>query len=136
MGDPEELFGAVSYQGGGAAMHALRLTIGDAAFFAGSREWVSQHLDSSATTDDFQATMESVSGLDLDAVLRDLGPCRRAALQLPRPDLTSVSEHAFQHRPPQAAASTLPLLCGVGSAGGDACPVHADPPQRLGLPRP
>ncbi len=66
MGDPEELFGAVSYQGGGAAMHALRLTIGDSAFFAGSREWVSQHLDSSATTDDFQATMESVSGLDLD----------------------------------------------------------------------
>jgi aminopeptidase N len=60
------LFGGVSYDGGGAALHALRLTIGDNAFFAGARSWVQDHMDSAATTDDFQATMEKASGRDLD----------------------------------------------------------------------
>jgi aminopeptidase N len=65
VADPDELFGAVSYEGGGAAVHALRLTVGDEAFFAGTRAWVAAHLDSSATTDDLRATMETASGLDL-----------------------------------------------------------------------
>ena len=63
---PDELFGNVSYDGGAAALHALRLTIGDEDFFAGARTWVSDHIDSSASTDDFQATMEQASGGDLD----------------------------------------------------------------------
>ena len=63
---PDDLFGGVSYDGGGAALHALRLTIGDTAFFAGARSWVKDHMDSAATTDDFQATMEKASGSDLD----------------------------------------------------------------------
>jgi aminopeptidase N len=62
---PDELFGAVSYDGGGAVVHALRLTVGDEAFFAGTRAWIAAHLDSSATTDDLRATMEAASGLDL-----------------------------------------------------------------------
>ena len=48
------------------ALHALRLTIGDEAFFEGARAWVRDHLDGSATTADFQRTMEQVSGQDLD----------------------------------------------------------------------
>jgi aminopeptidase N len=62
---PDDLFG-VTYQGGAAALHALRLTLGDTDFFAGARAWVADHMDSAATTDDFQATMEAVSGRDLD----------------------------------------------------------------------
>jgi aminopeptidase N len=67
VSDPDELFGAVSYNAGGATLHALRLTIGDDAFFEGARAWVADHLDSAATTDDFQATMEAAGGVDLDA---------------------------------------------------------------------
>jgi aminopeptidase N len=63
---PDDLFGQVSYEGGAVALHALRATIGDEAFFAGARAWVREHFDSSATTDEFQATMEAVSGQDLD----------------------------------------------------------------------
>jgi aminopeptidase N len=62
---PDDLFGDVTYLGGGAALQALRLTIGDTAFFAGANAWVSDHMDSSASTDDFQATMERASGRDL-----------------------------------------------------------------------
>jgi aminopeptidase N len=63
---PDDLFGSVTYDGGGAALHALRLTIGDDAFFGGARAWVTEHMDSSGSTDDFQATMEAASGRDLD----------------------------------------------------------------------
>jgi aminopeptidase N len=66
VSDPDQLFGNVSYDGGAVALHALRLTIGDEAFFEGARTWVHDHLDGSATTDDFQATIEAVSGRDLD----------------------------------------------------------------------
>lgn len=62
---PDDLFGDVSYEGGAAVLHALRATIGDDDFFAGARTWVSDHNDSAASTDDFQATMEAASGRDL-----------------------------------------------------------------------
>lgn len=62
---PDELFGTVSYDGGAVVLHALRLTIGDEAFFDGARAWVGDHLDGAASTDDFQATMEAASGQDL-----------------------------------------------------------------------
>lgn len=63
---PDDLFGVVSYQGGAAAVHAIRLTVGDDAFFEGLRAWVADHLDGAATTADLLATMERVSGVDLD----------------------------------------------------------------------
>ena len=63
---PDELFGGVAYDGGGTVLHALRLTIGDDAFFTGAGAWVTDHMDSAASTDDFQATMEAASGRDLD----------------------------------------------------------------------
>jgi aminopeptidase N len=65
---PDELFGSVSYLGGATALHALRLTVGDDAFFEGLRRWVADHLDGTGSTDDFQATMESVAGVGLDDV--------------------------------------------------------------------
>lgn len=68
---PEELFGAVSYEGGALVLHALRRTIGDDAFFDGAREWVARHGDGAATTDDLMLLMEEVGGVDLDAFRRD-----------------------------------------------------------------
>lgn len=68
---PCELFGPLVYEGGGAAVHAVRLTVGDTAFFAGLRLWVETHLDSAAGTDDFQAVMEQASGADLSELFAE-----------------------------------------------------------------
>jgi aminopeptidase N len=63
---PAELFGPVAYDGGATALHALRRTVGDEAFFEGLRTWVATHLDDDAGTDDFESLMETVSGVELD----------------------------------------------------------------------
>lgn len=68
---PDELFGAISYDGGAVVLHALRRTVGDDAFFAGLRRWVTDHIDSSVTTADFEALMQEVSGVDLAAFFAD-----------------------------------------------------------------
>ncbi|MCB0966048.1 MAG: M1 family metallopeptidase [Ilumatobacter sp.] len=62
---PTELFGTVSYNGGAAALHALRLTIGDDDFFALLRRWVVDHDEGTATTAEFERVAEEVSGRDL-----------------------------------------------------------------------
>jgi aminopeptidase N len=64
---PTGLFLGPIYDRGAATLHALRLEIGDAAFFAGARLWLARYNDSTATTEDFQAVYEEVSGRDLDA---------------------------------------------------------------------
>ena len=62
---PGELFGPVSYDGGGVALHALRLTVGDDDFFAGLQTWVARYRGLAATTADFRAVMEEVADADL-----------------------------------------------------------------------
>jgi aminopeptidase N len=64
---PTGLFVGPVYARGAAALHALRLTVGDKAFFAGVRRWVERHEDGTATTEDFERVYEKVSGRDLDA---------------------------------------------------------------------
>jgi aminopeptidase N len=64
---PDDLFAAATYQRGGAFLHALRLTIGDTQFFSILRQWADGNANTPVTTADFQALVESVSGLDLDA---------------------------------------------------------------------
>lgn len=68
LAEPDELFGTVSYDGGAVALHAIRLAVGDEAFFAGLRRWVSEHLDSTAGTADLRRIFEEVSGHDLGEV--------------------------------------------------------------------
>lgn len=80
---PERLFGPVVYDGGAVALHALRLTIGDVAFFAGLRTWVSTYLDDSATSDDFRAVMEDAGGVDLGAFFRDWVEAETIPTRLP-----------------------------------------------------
>jgi aminopeptidase N len=64
---PLGLFEAPIYDRGAATLHALRLEIGDRAFFATARRWLRSHDDGTGTTEDFQAIAERTSHRDLDA---------------------------------------------------------------------
>ena len=67
-GNPgQPLFGSSVYSRGAWALHALRLEIGDQAFFDTLRAWTQRFHDAAARTADFQALAEEISG-------RDLGP--------------------------------------------------------------
>lgn len=65
LDEPAELFGPVVYDGGAVVLHALRIVVGDDAFFTGLADWVATYLDDSASTDQFRAVMEAASGRDL-----------------------------------------------------------------------
>ncbi len=64
---PLGLFLAPVYDRGAATLHALRGEVGDEAFFAGARLWLTRYDDATGTTEDFQAVFEEVSGQDLGA---------------------------------------------------------------------
>lgn len=64
---PLGLFQGPIYDRGAATLHALRLRVGDDAFFAGSRTWLTTYDDGTATTADFEAVFEAASGQDLGA---------------------------------------------------------------------
>ncbi|GAA1059087.1 M1 family metallopeptidase [Agromyces bracchium] len=68
IGDPGELglFLTQVYNRGAATLHALRLEVGDDAFFEAAQLWVERYDDSAGTSEDFQAVYEEVSGADLD----------------------------------------------------------------------
>jgi len=55
------------YDRGALTLHALRTTIGDDAFFTLLRRWTVEHRDGVATTKQFVALAEEVSGRNLDA---------------------------------------------------------------------
>jgi aminopeptidase N len=67
----DNLFAGQTYLRGAAALHALRAKIGDPAFFAGARLWLTRFNDSTATTQDFEAVMEQASGQQLDIFFDD-----------------------------------------------------------------
>ena len=64
-GVPNQLDRAVYFRGG-MTLQALRTTIGDDAFFTILRTWTDEHQNGTATTDDFIALSEKVSGRQLD----------------------------------------------------------------------
>ena len=66
-GDPgvRDLFGFTSYDGGAAVLHALRLTVGDDAFFELLQTWVSENTGTSQTSDAFEDLASDVHGNDL-----------------------------------------------------------------------
>ncbi|PZF80626.1 M1 family metallopeptidase [Jiangella anatolica] len=64
---PLGLFAGAVYDRGAATLYALRERIGAEAFDALSLEWPARYKDSVATTDDFQALAEELSGQDLEA---------------------------------------------------------------------
>ena len=67
IGDPgpDNLFGQSSYWRGALTMHALRRTVGDAAFFQTLRAWVDRFGGDDATTGDFVALASEVAGADV-----------------------------------------------------------------------
>lgn len=67
----DNLFANPVYLRGAAALYALRAKVGDAAFFAGARVWLTQYKDSNATTEDFEAVMEKSSGQQLHTFFDD-----------------------------------------------------------------
>jgi aminopeptidase N len=68
IGDPtpDALFDRRVYERGALTLHALRLEIGDEAFFELLRTYAQRYQDSNATTEDFIALAEEISGQQLD----------------------------------------------------------------------
>ncbi|MBW3634228.1 MAG: M1 family metallopeptidase [Chloroflexi bacterium] len=68
-GDPgaTELFSpSIVYERGALTLHALRLTLGDETFFTILRTWTARFHNGNATTEDFIALAEEISGEPLD----------------------------------------------------------------------
>ena len=65
-GTPAFMFNATIYYRGGMTLQALRVKIGDFAFFNLLRTWVAQHKYGNASTPQFVALAEQISGMDLD----------------------------------------------------------------------
>jgi aminopeptidase N len=67
IGDPGPLglFADQVYDRGAGTLHALRVKIGDEAFFAATVEWLERYDDSTGTTEDFVAVFEEESGQEL-----------------------------------------------------------------------
>ncbi len=67
LADPtaQTMFDDRVYKRGALFLHAIRTTMGDAAFFAMLRAWVSDHADASVTTEDFIAFAAERSGSSL-----------------------------------------------------------------------
>jgi hypothetical protein len=68
IGDPgiDDLFDITVYDRGATTLHALRLKIGDDAFFRLLRTWVRSHAGGNVTIPQFIALAERISGQDLD----------------------------------------------------------------------
>ena len=65
-----ELFGSTVYVRGAWTLHALRLAVGDETFFTILRTYYARYQGSNATTDDFIAVAEEVSGQELSTLFQ------------------------------------------------------------------
>ncbi|WP_263819783.1 M1 family metallopeptidase [Salinibacter sp.] len=65
--DPNELLNTNPYQKGGWVLHMLRREVGTDTFWRGLRAYYERYRDGNASTRDFRAVMEDVSGQDLEA---------------------------------------------------------------------
>ncbi|MFF0015531.1 M1 family metallopeptidase [Streptomyces sp. NPDC005374] len=72
-GDPgsgANIFGTPVYARGAMALHVLRTTVGDPAFFRILRAWAAEHRDGHGTTAQFERLAERVSGKKLDSLFQ------------------------------------------------------------------
>ena len=67
---PANQFDDAVYDRGGMTLQALRTAVGDAAFFRILKTWTRQHKYATATTDQFIALAERVSGKQLDSLFQ------------------------------------------------------------------
>ncbi|WP_167756869.1 M1 family metallopeptidase [Leifsonia flava] len=70
IGDPgpDAIFDGAVYDRGAMTVHALRLTVGDDAFFDILQTWTRERSGGNGTTAQFIALAESISGTDLDGL--------------------------------------------------------------------
>jgi hypothetical protein len=84
IGDPgpDHLFDSPVYDRGAATLHALRLKIGDDAFFRLVHRWVRRNAGGNVSTRQFIALAERISGQDLEAFFDEwlFTPARPASL--------------------------------------------------------
>ena len=66
VGGPKNLFSSTVYDRGAMTLQALRVKIGEEAFFRTLRTWYAKYRYGNATTDDFEAVAERASGQQLD----------------------------------------------------------------------
>lgn len=66
---PELMFDDRVYKRGACALHALRVKVGDEAFFEVLRTWVASRAGTSVTTEEFLEHAASVSGSDVESLL-------------------------------------------------------------------
>ncbi len=64
--DKEDMFDAVSYNKGGAILHMLRNYLGNEAFYAGLKKYLTVHKYSTGEAHQLRLAFESVSGKDLN----------------------------------------------------------------------
>jgi aminopeptidase N len=65
-----QLFGNAVYDRGAMTLHQLRLAVGDDDFFEILRTWAADHRYGNASTGEFTALAEKISGKDLDALFQ------------------------------------------------------------------
>jgi len=65
---PELMFDDRVYKRGALTLHALRLSVGDDAFFGLLRDWVADHSGGSVTTEEFREYAAAKTGADLDGL--------------------------------------------------------------------
>jgi aminopeptidase N len=63
---PELMFDDRVYKRGALALHAVRTTVGDKAFFALLKDWVAEHLGGTVTTEIFREFAADHTGAELD----------------------------------------------------------------------
>jgi aminopeptidase N len=112
---PSEMGGAITYSRGALVLHHLRRQLGDAAFWAGLRDYTRAGAGGSVETADLRAAMERASGQDLRRFF-DQWVFR------PRPDL--VARHRLvpggvdvEIEQRQPGPWTFPLEIAVATAG-------------------
>ena len=103
-GDPplNNLFNRSVYGRGALTLYALRARIGDAAFFATLRAWVDRFGGRSATTEDFIALAEEISGTDLTAFFQGW------LYEATQPDLPGLPAPPDQSPPDQSPTPVAP----------------------------
>ncbi|MCX6500700.1 MAG: M1 family metallopeptidase [Arthrobacter sp.] len=113
IADPgrDDLFANQVYLRGAAALYALRAKIGDTAFFAGARLWLTRYKDSTATTKDFQAVMEKTSGQKLGAFFDDWMRDGDRPAMPPLAARVSAQPHSLALTPPAGTYSPAVPSC-------------------------
>ncbi|MDL9981057.1 M1 family metallopeptidase [Microbacterium sp. ASV49] len=71
---PDDMFDDRVYKRGALALHALRMTLGDDAFFDLVRDWTTRHRHALVTTDDFRALVAAAGHAELLAEWIDRMP--------------------------------------------------------------